>query len=208
MKKRKQNSQRRKKLLRLKLAIRDFIIDELWVYLIVIGSLALCSWVFNRWIEGVMFAIAHIVIRRVFDKQFHFSVTAYCLILTCAIIWFAIPITLPITASLLSSITIAFAICFFGYLAQDRVDLLKAMKDKERFDFKNCTKEQVVEVCNALGYNKFKQDLAVMFFVDRLSSKEIWEILCNTQRNVEWDTVYKYKYRITKDFKSVIKDKE
>ena len=75
-------------------------------------------------------------------------------------------------------------------------------------DFKNCTKEQVIEVCNALGYNKFKQDLAVMFFVDKLSNKEVWEILCSTQRNVEWDIVKKYKYRMTKDFKSVIKDKE
>ena len=155
-----------------------------------------------------MFAIAHIVIRRVFDKQFHFAATAQCLILTCAIIWFSIPITMQISASLLSSIPIAFAVCFFGYLAQDRVDLLKAMKDKERFDFKNCTKEQVIEVCNALGYKKFKQDLAVMFFVDRLSNKEVWQILCDTQRNVEWDTVKKYRYRITKDFKSVIKDKE
>ena len=115
---------------------------------------------------------------------------------------------MPVASSLLSSIPIAFAICFFGYLAQDRVDLLKSIKDKERFDFKNCTKEQVIEVCNALGYNKDKQDLAVMFFVDKLSNKQVWEVLCNTQRNVEWDTVKKYKYRITKDFKSVVKDKE
>lgn len=207
MKNKKQNSTR-KKLLRLKIAIRDFIIEELWLYLVILGSLALCSWIFNRWIEGAMFAVAHIVIRMVFDKQFHFPVTAYCLILTSAIIWFSIPITLPLATSLLSSIPIAFGVCFFGYLAQDRVDLLKLIKDKEKFDFKNCTKEQVIEVCNSLGYNKEKQDLAVMFFVDKLSNKQVWEILCNTQRNVEWDTVKKYKYRITKDFKSVIKEEE
>lgn len=155
-----------------------------------------------------MFCIAHICIRRVFEKQFHFSSTAYCLTLTLGIIWFAIPVTMPMATSLLSSIIIAFAICFVGYLAQDRVDLMKLVKGKQKFDFNNCTKEQVIEICNDLGYNKDKQDLAIMFFVDKLSNKEVWQELCNTQRNVEWDTVKQYHYRIKKDFKSVIKDEE
>lgn len=201
--------EKRKKLIRkLKLLIKDFITDELWIYVIIIGSIALCSWLFNRWIEGLMFVIAHLVIRRVFDKQFHFSETAYCLILTLAIVWFAIPITLSVTTSLLSSILIAFIVCFFGYIAQDRVDLLKEKRMANKFNFATCTKEDVIKVANALGYNKDKQDLAVMFFADRLSNKQIWQILCNTQRNVEWDTVKKYKYRMTKDFKNYIKPKE
>ena len=198
----------KKNLRKLKLSIKDFITDELWIYVIIIGSIALCSWLFNRWIEGLMFVIAHLVIRRVFDKQFHFSETAYCLILTLAIVWFAIPITLSVTTSLLSSIPIAFIVCFFGYIAQDRVDLLKEKRMARRFNFATCTREDVVKVANALGYNKEKQDLAIMFFADRLSNKQVWEILCNTQRNVEWDTVKQYKYRMTKDFKKYIKPEE
>lgn len=201
--------EKRKKLIRkLKLLVKDFITDELWIYVIIIGSIALCSWIFNRWLEGLMFVVAHLVIRRVFDKQFHFSETAYCLILTLTIVWFAIPITLSVTTSLLSSILIAFIVCFFGYIAQDRVDLLKEKRMANRFNFATCTKEDVIKVANALGYNKDKQDLAVMFFADRLSNKQIWQILCNTQRNVEWDTVKKYKYRMTKDFKNYIKPEE
>lgn len=201
--------EKRKKLIRkLKLSVKDFITDELWIYVIIIGSIALCSWIFNRWIEGLMFVIAHLVIRRVFDKQFHFSETAYCLILTLAIVWFAIPITLSVTTSLLSSIPIAFIVCFIGYLAQDRVDLLKEKRMAKRFNFATCTKEDVIKVANTLGYNKDKQDLAVMFFADRLSNKQVWQILCNTQRNIEWDTVKKYKYRMTKDFKKYIKPEE
>ncbi len=72
----------------------------------------------------------------------------------------------------------------------------------------NIKKEQVVEICNELGYNKDKQDIAIMFFIEKLSNKQVWEILCNTQRNVEWDTVNKYKYRITKDFKRIINQRE
>lgn len=207
-KKKLRREKRKKNLRKLKLSIKDFITDELWIYVIIIGSIALCSWIFNRWLEGLMFVIAHLVIRRVFDKQFHFSETAYCLILTLAIVWFAIPITLSVTTSLLSSIIIAFIVCFVGYVAQDRVDLLKEKRMAKRFNFATCTKEDVIKVANALGYNKDKQDLAVMFFADRLSNKQIWQILCNTQRNVEWDTVKKYKYRMTKDYKNYIKPEE
>lgn len=120
-----------KKFLLTKIAIKNFIKHQLWIYLVVISSIALCSWVFNRWLEGLMFCIAHLSIRQVFDKQFHFNKTAYCLALTLAIIWFAIPITLPIAESLLSSIPIAFLICFFGFIAQDRIDLQKQNKDLE-----------------------------------------------------------------------------
>lgn len=203
-KKKLQKEKIKKSIRKLKLSVKDFITDELWIYAIIIGSILLCSWLFNRWLEGAMFIISHLAIRRVFDKQFHFNETAYCLILTLTIIWFAIPITLPVTTSMLFSIVIAFIICFFGYIAQDRVDLLKEKMAKRKFNFATCTKEDVIRVSNALGYNKDKQDLAIMFFADRLSNKQVWQILCNTQRNVEWDTVKKYKYRITKDFKKYI----
>lgn len=198
----------KKNLRKLKLSIKDFITDELWIYVIIIGSIALCSWIFNRWIEGAMLIVAHLIIRKVFNKQFHFSETAYCIMLTLGIVWFAIPITLPVSTSLLSSIPLAFMICFFGYLAQDRVDLLKEKIARTRMTLANITKDQVVEICNELGYNKDKQDIAIMFFVDKLSNKQVWEILCNTQRNVEWDTVNKYKYRISKDFKKFIQERE
>lgn len=208
MSKESKREQRKKNLTKLRVNIRDFILDELWVYVIIIGSIALCSWIFNRWIEGFMFVVAHIVIRRVFDKQFHFDKTAFCLILTCAIIWFAIPISMPIATSLLSSLLIAFLVCFFGYLAQDRVDLLKARKGNGIFDFNHCTREQVIEICNDLDYSKDKTDMAIMFFVDKLKNKQVWEIMCNTQRNVEYDTIKQYKYLIKQDFKNAIKEKE
>ena len=197
----------KQKLLKARIELRDFLKDDLWVYVIVIGSLALCCWVTNKLIEGCMFCVAHLVTRRAFDKQFHLYSSGSCLALTLAIIWIAIPVTLPIYVSLLSSIPIAFGICYIGWLAQDRLDNRKMFHVKQ-FDIKHLTKEQVIDICNELGYKKDKQDLAIMFFVDKLTNKEVWNILCTTNRNVEWDTVTKYKYRITKDFKHYIKDKE
>ena len=180
-------NQSRKKIL-LKAKIRKFIIYELWIYLLVMGSIALCSWLFNKWIEGIMFCVAHICIRRVFDKQFHFNSTAYCLTLTLAIIWFAIPIALPLATSLLSSIPIAFLICFFGYLAQDRVDLLlqvkKLNKDIERLiekishkDIYAMNETELYNHCRNCGLDDVECKIAYYVVIERLKGKELYEAI-------------------------------
>lgn len=155
-----------------------------------------------------MVIVAHLAIRRVFNKQYHCNTTAQCIVLTSILIWFAIPMTTNVSTSLLGGIPLAFLICFFGYLAQDRIDLLIEKKKRTELTLNNCTHEDIIEICNELGYNKDKQDLAIMFFENKMSNKEVWEVLCETQRNVEWDTVKKYKYRISKDFKKIIEERE
>lgn len=121
-----------KKLIILKIKLLAFIKIQLPMYLIVIASALFCAFLFNKYLEALMFIIAHICIRNAFDKQFHFNKTAYCLSLTLAIIWFAIPITMSIAVSLFSGIPIAFLICFFGFLAQDRLDTIARTKDLTR----------------------------------------------------------------------------
>lgn len=135
-----------------------------------------------------MFCVAHICIRRVFDKQFHFNSTAYCLTLTLAIIWFAIPITLPLATSLLSSILIAFLICFFGYLAQDRVDLLlqvkKLNKDIERLiekishkDIYAMNETELYNHCRNCGLDDVECKIAYYVVIERLKGKELYEAI-------------------------------
>ena len=189
-----------------RLKIKRFFKEQLWVHLIVFGSIFACSWLFGKYIEGILFCICHTSIRVTFDKQFHFNKTALCLLLTLSIIWFSIPITLPLHISLLSCIPVSFLISFFGYLAQDRVDLLVYKRNNENFNLENCTEEQLVRVCKLLHYKQDKIDIAIMFFVDKMSNKQVWEVLCKTNRNVEWDTVKKYRYRMLKDFNKFIKD--
>lgn len=171
-----------------KLAVKDFIIDSLWEYLLVFASIALCAWIFDKWIEAIMFCVAHTCIRRVFDKQFHFNSTAYCLSLTLAIIWFAIPITLPLVTSLLSSIPIAFLICFFGYLAQDRVDLLLEVKKLNREVDKLMHKiacksiyamseQELYKHCCNCGLDDVECKIAYYVVIERLKGKELYEAI-------------------------------
>lgn len=180
-------------LTKIKITIRDFIIDELWVYIIILGSIALCSWIFGRWVEGIMFCIAHVAIRRVFNKQFHFNCVAYCLSLTLAIIWFAIPIILPLATSLLSSIPIAFLICFFGYIAQDRVDLFLEIKKLNRYvdellskiqhkDIYSMNENELYEHCRSCGLSEEDCKIAYFVVIERLKGKELYKTIGYSER--------------------------
>ena len=134
-----------------------------------------------------MFAVAHIEIRKAFDKQFHFNKTAYCLSLTLAIIWFAIPITLPLAVSLLSSIPIAFGICFFGFLAQDRLDLIAHNNYLEReitslideirlykqVDLYKLTEEELRQWGASQQLSEVQQDILCMRVLEHLKISEI-----------------------------------
>ena len=179
--------QSRKKIL-LKARIKKFLKYELWIYLLVIASISLCAWLFDKWIEGIMFCIAHICIRNNFDKQFHFNSTACCLSLTLAIIWFAIPITTSLTASLLGSIPIAFLICFFGFIAQDRVDLLIEVKRLENYANELVTKlnhkdiyamneEELYKHCRNCGLSDVECKIAYFVVIERLKGKELYEAI-------------------------------
>lgn len=147
------------KRIKLKIKIEDFIKKELWQYLIVIAFLFICGWLFDKYILAANLAISHFFMRPKFDKQFHcrnrkrkIAITL-CLILTCTLIFFSVAIVLPLHISLLSSLPITYFICWFGYVVQDRLDLLNKLKpniyqlnDEEFLDFclrKELTQEEI-----------------------------------------------------------------
>lgn len=143
-----------------------------------------------------MFCIAHTCIRNTFEKQFHFNSTAYCLTLTLAIIWFAIPITMPLATSLLGSIPIAFLICFFGYLAQDRVDLLIEIKRLNEYaseltmklnhkDIYSMNEEELYDHCRDCGLSDVDCKIAYFIVIERLKGKELYQAINYSERQTK-----------------------
>ena len=179
-----------------KLIIKDFLVDSLWEYLIIFGSIAICAWIFDKWIEAIMFSIAHTCVRNSFDKQFHFNSTAYCLSLTIAIIWFAIPITLPLATSLLASIPISFLISFFGFIAQDRVDLLIEVKRLDNYanglvlklnhkDIYAMNEDELYEHCRNCGLSDVDCKIAYFIVIERLKGKELYQAINYSERQTK-----------------------
>lgn len=176
-----------KKLIITKIKLKNFVLKQLPIHLIVISTIILCAWLFDRWIEAFMFCVAHITIRNAFNRQFHFNKIAYCLSLTLAIVWFAIPITLPLASSLLSSIPIAFGICLFGFIAQDRIDVYKQTKDLEteidsltseiklykHFDIFNMPKDDLRQFAAANGLSEVELDILCLRVYEHLKISEI-----------------------------------
>lgn len=178
---------------RLSLELKKFFVEQIWVYVFIICSILLCAWIFDRWIEATMLLISHFAIRRCFNKQFHFNKTAYCIMLTLAIFWFAIPITLPITASLLSSIPISFVICFLGYIAQDRVDLKKQIEELDKYstrmvmtiahkDIYAMNERELYEHCRNCGLSEEDCRIAYFVVIERLHGKELYEAIGYSER--------------------------
>lgn len=179
-----------------KLKIKDFLIDSLWEYLIIFASIALCAWIFDKWIEAIMFCVAHTCIRNAFDKQFHFNSTAYCLTLTLGIIWFAIPITLPLATSLLSSIPVSFLISFFGFIAQDRVDLFFEIKELNNYvcellqklnhkDIYAMNEDELYQHCRNCGLGEEDCKIAYFVVIERLKGKELYKAINYSERQTK-----------------------
>lgn len=178
-----------------KIKMRDFLKEQLWVHIVVLGSVALCCWLFNRWVQGVQFCIAHYFIRKAFDKQFHFGLkkVALCVCLTLLIAWFSIPSTLPLTISLLSGIPIAFMICIVGYIVQDRIDLVVAIKKMDKYidellggishkDIYSMTDDELYEHCRTCGLSEEDCRIAHFVVIDRLKGKELYDAIGYSKR--------------------------
>lgn len=185
-----------KTLIILKIKIKNFLIYQLWEYALVIGSIMLCAWVFNRWIQGICFSIAHTAIRPNFDKQFHFNTTSYCLSLTEAILWFAIPITLPLAVSLLSSIPIAFLICYFGFIAQDRIDRGQKILKLEHYindllakinhkSIYSMNEQELYEHCRSRGLSDVDCKIAYFIVIERLKGYELYDAINYSERQAK-----------------------
>lgn len=168
--------------------------------MLVIASVVLCSYLFDRWIQGISFCVAHTCIRPAFNKQFHFkSSVAYCLMLTLMIIWMAIPNTLPLASNLLSSIPIAFAICYIGYLFQDNLDKAIQIKTLEKYSTELVMKlarytekdiyamddQELYEHCRSRGLSE--EDCRIAYFVvrERLQGKELYEAIGYSERQTK-----------------------
>ena len=182
-----------------------YFIDTLPYHFLVMGSVFLVSFIFGKWFEAVCFLTAFFSLRYKFETTYHCDSMLWCMVFTNLIFALSIILCPPIYMYIFASIIFAYIDCLILWLIQDRKEKMFHVK---HFDINHLTQEQVIGICNDLSYNKDKQDLAIMFFVERRTNKDVWNILCSTNKNVEWDTVTKYKYRITKDLKQYIKEKE
>lgn len=175
------------------LKIEKFFKEQLWQHLIVVAFVFICAWLFDKYIEAVLFCTSHFFIRKYFDKQYHCDhkmyavATLLCLSLTLTIAYFGIANCLPLTVSLLSTIPLCFFISWVGYLAQDRIDniadnksltkeidnLLKKIKEYENIDLYKLTEQELRQYGASKQLSEIQQDILVMRVIEHLKISEI-----------------------------------
>ena len=185
------------------LALEKLFTEQLWQLLIVVAFVLFCAWLFDKYVEAVMFCVAHFVIRKNFDKQYHCGTTSLCLSMTFTIAFFGIASILPVAISLLSTIPMCYFISWVGYIAQDRLDILALNKKLKEIYYNE--KEDLLVKCRKANLSQRDTEIAVMYFYEKKTPKGIWLWLCQHKiyEPIEWDSVYVILNRIGKKIKKV-----
>lgn len=170
--------------LKRKIKIKEFIKKRLWQYIIVIVFICFCGWLFNKPFESISLIVSHLYLRPKFDKQFHcihqkrYVATICCLTLTCFIIFFGIMFILPLKISLLSSIPIAFLICWVGFIVQDRIELYENNKKNIYL----MSDEEFKTYCKSKGLTDEEFQIAVFMFIKQLKGEQLYQKIGYSKR--------------------------
>ena len=98
--------------------------------------------------------------------------------------------------SLLSSILIAFLICFFGFVAQDRIDAVKEIKELNKHidelltqinhkDIYAMTEIELYEHCRSCGLDDVDCKIARLIVIERLKGQELYEAIGYSERQTK-----------------------
>lgn len=150
--------------------LKEFMRKQLWQHLIVLSMACFYAWLFDKWWQAGMFAIAHTLVRPRFDKQYHCGTTCNCLIVTLSILLFAIYFVMPLEVSLLSTLPIAYFVCWVGYLVQYKVDADKRLKRT----IEQMTDTEFVDYCKSKHLSDEYIAYAKLIFRDKLKGETLY----------------------------------
>lgn len=163
-----------------------------------IVAIFLPTWIFNKWIEGVVFFFCHWFIREQFPKQYHHILPSMCRLITSVVFFFGVSFVLPFELSLFSTIPINYFIGWVGFTKKqaDGYEL-----KYERLKGKYCNeKEELLLKCRNAKLSQRDTEIAVMYFYEKKTPKEIWLWICQHKvyEPIEWDSVHQLLWRIGK----------
>lgn len=182
---------------KLQLNIEKFLKEQLWQMLIVFAFVFMCAWLFNKYVESVLFCISHTIIRMCFDKQYHCGTTALCMFTTLSIAFFGIASILPMSISLLSTIPICYLISWIGYIVQDRIDCLLVIKKLTSKTIWQMSENELADYCYAKGVRGDMLEFVVMILIHQMKYEEIGKQLGYAVPTLkEWSKICKKKLGI------------
>lgn len=120
---------------------------------------------------------------------------------------------LPVRYSLFNGLFVAFGCCLVLYLVSLEVNEKKLIKKQneelfnqisELLDKQNNPKEKLLKVCEEENISERDTKIAVMYYIERMKPKQIWDWLCDNREDMELGSVYKLLNRLNKKIKEKI----
>lgn len=185
--------------------VRNFI-AVLPYHILVMSGVAIISLIFDKWLEAVVFLSAFFTLRYKFPTTYHAKHIVVCMTITNGM--FALSIVLCPYIN-----TYIFGGLLFGYL--DTFILWYVQSKQHLKEEKECAEKMVsvlserirqlenpydtlLEKCRNAKLSKRDTEIAIKYFYEKQTPKEIWIWLCESKEydTIGWDSIYMLLIRI------------
>ena len=185
--------------------IKKFI-ATLPYHFLVIGGVAVISFIFNKWFEATCFLISFFSLRYKFPTTYHAKSIVICMVLTNSIFALSIILCPYANSYIFGSLVFGYLDTFILWYIQSK-DNLKQDKEcaekivielKQRLISYENPLEILKEKCRNAKLSKRDTEIAIKYFYEKQTPKEIWLWLCDNKEydTIEWDSVYRLLIRI------------
>lgn len=179
------------------LRIRFFLYKS-GLYSLIFLPISVFAFIIGKHIESIFLFVAYLIIRYKFPKTYHDENAYVCVTWSIVAFIISFAVVLPIKYSLLSPLSVAFVLCFVLYKVADYREL---KKQAAVFDLATCTETELKARCRERNVSERDTRIAVLYFIEKQTPKQIWKYLCDNNEFIEWDSVYKLLNRLRKRLK-------
>lgn len=175
-------------------------------HILVMSGVAIISFIFNKWIEAILFLTAFFSLRYKFPTTFHSKSIVYCMLITNSMFMFSVVLCPYTNAYIFGVLVFAYLDTFILWFIQSK-EILKQDKECAEWFARELTfllknyqnpKDELLIKCRKANLSKRDTEIAIKYYYEHLTPKEIWTWLCEHKayESIEWDSVYKLLYRI------------
>lgn len=176
-------------------------------HFLVMGSVAISAFIFQKWIEAILFLTAFFALRYKFPTTFHAKSIVYCMVLTNGLFVLSIVLCPFAETYIFGALVFAFIDTYVLFYIQEkeqyRQDKECAVANARELDWKLKAYEnpnaEFLARCRKAKLSKRDTEIAIKYFVECQKPRAIWNWLCECDEYdpIEWDSVYRIISRIS-----------
>lgn len=150
-------------------------------YLLVLSVLFISAWIWDKYLEALVFAVCFCVLRHKFTNILHYNTTAKCMLFTNTLIVVFIPIVIPVTNSLFGGLISGVLVNYLANLIASNIfretenqELVALRKDKHERDVYSMSESELRTLCKSFAFDEIDEEITVQRIVYHLKGGELY----------------------------------